>query len=332
MGKRAKVGLALGAGGARGIAHVGVLKVLEREGIPIDIIVGTSIGALVGAAYAANPDAEALEKRVVEVLGPEGDEQKGLKLLERAYWEVEFKPDFFHRIVRIAQKEMFLSLALFRSALLSKDDLRESVEAFLPDINLGETRIPYHPITTDLVSGRKVVLKQGSLIRAVMASCAVPGFMPSVSWDDMILVDGGVIDAFPVVAARESGADVVIGVDVGSFLDRNPNVEDGIDAINRATEIMNYYLSALGRTNAEVVIDPEVRHFAWTSFSAYEELIREGEKAAELKIKAIKEIVNPGFRNSLRRWSKKWFARPEKEINGLNSIAFEGMAHREEKF
>jgi NTE family protein len=141
-----------------------------------------------------------------------------------------------------------------------------------------------------------------------------------------------VIDAFPVVAARESGADVVIGVDVGSFLDRNPNVEDGIDAINRATEIMNYYLSALGRTNAEVVIDPEVRHFAWTSFSAYEELIREGEKAAELKIKAIKEIVNPGFRNSLRRWSKKWFARPEKEINGLNSIAFEGMAHREEKF
>jgi len=124
MRKRPKLGLALGAGGARDIAHVGVLKVLQREGIPIDLIVGTSIGSLVGAAYAVKPDASVLEKRVSEVLDPHRKNRTRLKLVERSYWEIDFKPDFFHRLVRIVQKEMFLSLALFRNAVISEHDLR----------------------------------------------------------------------------------------------------------------------------------------------------------------------------------------------------------------
>ena len=312
MRTRSKIGLALGAGGARGIAHVGVLKVLQREGIPVDLIVGTSIGALVGAAYAVNPDALALEKQASEVLAPNSQKNTRLKLLERSYWDVDFKPDFFHRLIRIVQKEMFLSLALFRSAVLTEHDLRLSVEAFLPDIAIEDTRIPYYSIATDLLSGRQVVLKQGSLIRAVMASCAVPGFMPSIEWEGTMLVDGGVIDMFPVIPARENGADVVIGVDVGLVLRRNHPVEDGIDAIHRATEIMNSYLSTAGRINADVVIEPVVGNFDWTDFPAYKELIRHGENAAELKIEEIKKIIKPGFRNQLCRWSRKTIRRPAK--------------------
>ncbi|MEJ2164184.1 MAG: patatin-like phospholipase family protein [Desulfobacterales bacterium] len=315
MDRRPKVGLALGAGGARGIAHVGVLKVLEREGIPIDLIVGTSIGALVGAAYAANPDAAALERRVCEVLDPDAKEKIGLKLLEKSYWEEDFKPDFFHRLVRIVQKELFLSLALFRSALLSEHDLRMSVEAFVPDIAIEDTRIPYCSTATDLQSGRPVVLKHGPLIRAVMASCAVPGFMPSVDWYGMTLVDGGVIDLLPAVPAKENGADVVVGVNVGLILASTYPVEDGIDAIHRATEIMNYYLSAAGRINAEVVVEPDVRDFSWTDFFAYKELIRRGEIAAEQKIAEIKKIVNPGFRDKVRRWSRKILGPPLKILS-----------------
>lgn len=129
MRRRPKLGLAFGAGGARGIAHVGVLKVLQREGIPIDFIAGTSIGALVGAAYAINPDGFALERRVFEVLKPHAKEKTRLKLLKRSYWDVNFKRDFFHRLVRTVQKEMFLNLALFRIAVLTEHDLRASVEA-----------------------------------------------------------------------------------------------------------------------------------------------------------------------------------------------------------
>ena len=321
MHKRPRLGLALGAGGARGIAHVGVLKVLQREGVPIDLIVGTSIGALVGAAYAANPDAFALESRVREVLDPHGKKETRLKLLERSYWDEEFKPDFIHRLVRIVQKEMFLSLALFRSAVLSKDDLRMSVEAFVPDIAIEDTRIPYFSTATDLLSGRPVVLKQGSLIRAVMASCAVPGFMPSIAWDDMLLVDGGLINMVPVIPAKESGADAIVGVDVGMILKRDHPVEDGIDAIHRATEIMNYYLGTADRISAEILIEPVVRTFGWTDFFAFEELIRQGELAAELKIKEIKQILKPGFRNKVLRRFRKTLGRSTKKHNALMKSA-----------
>jgi NTE family protein len=309
MYRKPKIGLAFGAGGARGIAHVGVLKVLERENIPIDLIVGTSIGALVGAAYAVNPDAIALARRVSEVLDPHAKKEIRLKLLEKSYWDLDFKPDFFHRLVRTVQKEMFLNLALFRSAVLTEHDLRASVEAFVPDIAIEETRIPYFSTATDLLSGRPVVLDQGSLVRAVMASCAVPGFMPSVEWEGMVLVDGGLIDVLPAIPARENGADVIIGVDVGLILRRNHPVEDGIDAIHRATEIMDYYLSTTGRINADVVIEPVVRNFGWTDFFAFKELMRQGEIAAELKIEEIKEIVRPCFRNTVRRWSQKFIGK-----------------------
>ena len=317
MRKRPKLGLALGAGGARGIAHIGVLKVLQREGIPIDFIAGTSIGALVGAAYAVNPDAPALASRVSEVLDPHAKNETRLKLLEKSYWDEDFKPDFFHRLVRIVQKEMFLSLALFRSAVLSEEDLRMSVEAFVPDIAIEDTRIPYCSTATDLLSGKPVVLQQGPLIQAVMASCAVPGFMPSIAWDDTLLVDGGLINMVPVIPAREIGANVVVGVDVGTILKRNHPVEDGIDAIYRATEIMNYYLGATDRMSADVIIEPVVRNFGWTDFFAFEELIRQGEFAAERKIDEIKQILKSGFRHKVRLWSRKIFGGPIKKHNTL---------------
>jgi NTE family protein len=254
----------------------------------------------------------ALEKRLSEVLDPHSKEKARLKLLERSYWDVDFKPDFFHRFVRIVQKEMFLSLALFRSAVLTEHDLRITVEAFLPDIAMEDALIPFYSTATDLLAGRPVVLKQGPLIQAVMASCAVPGFMPSIEWEGMMLVDGGVIDVLPVIPAKENGADVVVGVDVGLLLGRMHPVEDGIDAIHRSTEIMNYYLSMPGRLNADVVIEPEVSKFDWTDFLSFEELIRQGENAAELKIEEIKKITRPGFRNHLRRRLRKIFRRPLK--------------------
>jgi NTE family protein len=293
MRRRPKLGLALGAGGARGLAHIGVLKALQQEDIPIDFIAGSSIGALMGAVYAANPDAPALVKQVSEVLDPRSKKEICLKWLERSYWEENFKPDVLHRIVRIAQKEFFLSLALFKSAVLSEQDLRMTVEAFVPDIAIEDTRIPYCAIATDLLSGRPVVLKQGSLVRAVMASCAVPGFMPSIDWHGKLLVDGGLVHMIPVTAVRNICAGRVVGVDVGSILKRNHPIEDGIDAIHRATEIMDYYLGAADRLNADVIIEPVVGDFGWTDFLAFEKLIHQGELAVELKINAIKNILKP---------------------------------------
>jgi len=286
---RPKVGLALGGGGARGLAHIGVLKVLEREGIPIDLIVGTSIGALVGAAYAIKPNAMALEKKIHEFLANQRSQNTEFKRLGKLQLASPDKTDLFHRIVRIAEKHVFLSLAIMRKALLSENGMERVMAFFLPYINLEETAIPYYATAVDLVSGEAVVLKNGPIIRAVMASSAVPGFMPAVAWNDMALVDGGVLDSVPVIPAKDEGAEVVIGVDVGFCIHRPHIIEDGIDAIDRSTEIMGFYLNRHRRESADVLIEPAVRDVAWTDFINYEALIQEGEKAAESKIEEIRK-------------------------------------------
>ncbi len=287
--KKSKIALALGGGGVRGLAHIGVLKVLGRGGIPIDSIVGTSMGALVGAAYAVEPDAAALEKRVLEFFTNESGQNIGLKRLDRLHPFNPEKTDLMHRIVRIAEKHLFLSLAILRKTLITEDEMKRLLKVFLPDIDIGDTRIPYAATAVDLVSGREVILNRGPLIRAVMASCAVPGFMPPVTWGDMILADGAVINPIPTSPAKNMGA----------CLCNAPPIEDGIDAINRSMDIMEFYLNRQGRECTDILIEPEVEQNGWTDFLKYKEHIREGEKAAAAKIDEIRVMLDNRFRKKV---------------------------------
>jgi NTE family protein len=293
-----------------------VLKVLELEGIPIDLIVGTSMGALVGAAYAFEPDATALERRVLRFFSHES-EQKALKLLEKLRWHDAEKSDLIHRLAHIAEKELALSLILVRKSLLSEKEMRRILRAILPDIGLGDTRIAFAATAVDLVSGREVVLSQGSLIHAVMASCAVPGFMPAVTWDKMVLVDGGVVGALPCGPARDRGAGIVIGVDVGVCLCRPHTIGNALDEIQRVTQIMGFYLNKQLREKADVLIEPGINQTEWTDFLKYRELIREGEKAAVSKIEEIREILSHRFR-------RKVFQRAREILFGPNKGRREG--------
>ena len=308
MYKGIKLGLALGGGGARGLAHIGVLKVLESNNIPIDRIVGTSMGALVGAAYATHPNAEALKQKVLEVIGSDGNHAKGLKLLGRMHWDDSTKNDWFNRIYRFAQKEVFLSLAMFRNALLSMEDMRDTVKAFVADINIEQTNVPFTAVAVDLYTGEPIALNQGQLIAAVMASCAVPGFMPPIPWNGRLLVDGGVANPLPADLARAIGADIIIAVDVGLSINQSTSIKDGIDAITRATEIMGYHLSRQGRESADLLIEPDVKQVDWAKFINYQELIQQGEKAAASQIKNIKKLIAHPFRRKLMTQVKKFAA------------------------
>jgi NTE family protein len=329
MSRRPKIGLALGGGGARGLAHIGVLKVLEREGIPIDLIVGTSMGAGIGAAYAIEPDGMALERRVSQALGPDSKQNTGLRLLETLHWGELSKSVLAHRLVEIAKKEMFLSLALLRKAILSEKDIRRCVGSFLPDIDLGGTAIPLAVTAVDLVSGQQVVLDQGPVVPAVMASCAVPGFMPPVLWNGMILVDGGVEGAVPARPAKDGGADIVIGVDVGSCLQRPCAIADGIDVVNRATEVMSFYLNRQSRESADGLIEPDVRQIEWTDFLKHEALIREGERAASSKIEEIRQMLERGLTRKLLKRAREIIVRLDKRYHkGKFVLLGERMAPR----
>ena len=304
MGRRIKLGLALGGGGARGLAHIGVLGALEKNDIPVDMIVGTSMGALVGAAYAASPNAGELKQRVLEFLESDGDKTKGLKLLGRMQWDDSTKADWFNRIYRFAQKEIFLSLAMFRNALLSVKDMRDTVEAFVADIGIEQTAIPFTALAADLHTGEQVILNRGRLIEAVMASCAVPGFMPPIPWNGRLLVDGGIANPVPADLARSNGADVIIAVDVGLGFSKSTPIRDGIDAITRATEIMSCHLSLRGRESADLLIEPAVRQVNWAKFMNYTELIQQGEKAAASQIENIKKLIAHPLRRKIMNWTK----------------------------
>jgi NTE family protein len=316
MKRHPKWGLALGGGGARGIAHIGVLKILQRENLIPDVITGTSIGALVGAAFACRPDANALEERLYEVLAPDTDENKPLKQIARLNWVEKTEATLLNRLLRSVQKEIFVGMALFRNGVWSMQELRNSVSAFLPDIDVTETRIRFVPLAVDLLSGESLLINRGPIIEAVMASCAVPGFMPPVPFGDALLMDGGLADPIPARAARDCGAKKVISVDVGIQLCHERSIRDGIDAIDRATEIMGYHLGNDARSRSDLLISPLQDHCSWTDFEGYRELIHQGEVATEAALDDIDGLLRGNI-----RWYKRFGTQKRKHttVNFLSS-------------
>ena len=298
-------GLALSGGGARGLAHIGVLSVLQREGLVPDLIVGSSIGAVIGAAFAIEPDAALLRRQIVEVFGPGGASRKGFKRLAENRRHPAVRRGVLQRVTDFADRELLMNMALIRGSLLSERELQECVSPFVADLGFSETRIPFAATAVDLISGRRVLLKEGSLRRAVMASSALPGLMPPIAWNGMLLADGAMLEAVPGPAARELGARTVVGVDVGSQLERPAAIRDGVDAIQRATEIMMLHMRAAGSRVCDVVVEPDLTPFTWTDFNRYDEIIQAGEKAARDRL--------PDIRRTLRR--DRWKA----QIQGLRS-------------
>jgi NTE family protein len=205
---------------------------------------------------------------------------------------------------------------MFRTALLSVEDMRDTVEAFVADINIDQTAIPFAALAVDLYSGEQIVIRQGQLFDAVMASCAVPGFMPPIPWNNRLLVDGGVANPLPAKLVRDIGADIIIAVDVGLSMGQSVSIKDGIDVISRASEIMGYHLGLRGRESADLLIEPTVKQVNWAKFMNYEELIQQGEKAAELQIENIKKLMSHPFRKKMINWTRKIGSGRQKKERG----------------
>ncbi len=280
MGKKPTVALVLGGGGARGLAHLGVIQAFEEAGLRPDLIVGSSAGALIGAAYAANDGIAETLARVEAVFGSGQPNIKGIRRFVRFGCSEREANHLLDRLLRSWGKEFLVGYNMFRKAVMSEEDVQESVAAFVPDIDIEQTAIPLVVSAVDLITGQAAALSKGPLIKAVMASCAVPGFIPPVCWNDMLLIDGGAVTNIPADMARSAGADIVIGVDVGGCLCRPPLIEDGIDIMGRAVEIMSAHLNDWNAGQTDLLIVPEVKPFLWTDFQCFEEIIAEGRKAA----------------------------------------------------
>jgi len=293
--KKKRVGLALGGGGARGLAHIGVLRVLEREKIPIDLIVGTSIGALVGGAYASGISPDELQEKVGAYLKSPDFRSSAMKGFGEAHAKEE--KGLAQKIQAHLRNYFYLIQAMFKPGILSNDDFQTTIDYFIPDIQIEETRIPFRAVATDLVSGKQIIFSHGPLRQAVMASCAVPGAIAPLKEGEKLLSDGGITGLVPSSVARQEGADVVISVAVDCNLS-SEELRNVVDVYYRVSEIMGARLKQYELAAADVVILPEVGDLHWSDFSQAMHLIDEGEKATREKLEDIRRVL-PGI--------KKWF-------------------------
>lgn len=254
--KRKKVGLALSGGVARGPVHVGVLNVLEQEGIPIDYVAGTSAGAIVGAAYCAGLEIPQLRTLAVD---------SGWRSMAR--------------------------LTRSRHGLISFSKMESYLESLVGELDIRDLSIPFTAVVTDMERGRPVSLHRGRLATAVRASCSVPGVVTPVEINGRYFCDGGVTNNLPVDAVREMGADYIIAVDLFVPIYR-PRL-GVLGALLAALELLIRHAGG-GSNQADCLIEPAIAGHNYLNFSRKKSLqyIALGEAAARQVVPTIKAALN----------------------------------------
>ncbi len=251
-----RLGLALGAGGLRGLAHVGVLQVLEEEGIAVDCIAGCSIGALVGAMYCAGHKPQDILKLACH--------------LPKAHW---------------------LDMNMSKLGMFSGRRIWGTMDVLLQKKTFAQLNIPLRIVAADLKSGKEVVFAEGPVAAAVRASVSVPGVFLPFEWEDMLLVDGAVLNPVPSDLAREMGVDVVVAVDLTSK-EEVPEVKSFVDVMLRSIDIMERELLRHKHRDWDVLLQPNVGYVSPSSFNHLKECVALGRVAAQAALPAIQELLS----------------------------------------
>jgi NTE family protein len=258
-----KIGLALGGGAARGLAHIGVLEVLEKEGIPIDMIAGTSAGAAIGALYAQGKDASQIKDLALST-----------------GWK---------------QLVSLVDLALPRSGFIEGTRIKNLLRSIMGDIEFSDLRIPLACVATDIRSGEEVIINDGSVLEGVRASISIPVIFTAVKRQDRYLVDGGLVNPVPVSVVKEMGADFIIAAnvipDMGDRTQRaqgfkQPNI---FNVMLQSIYIATYSLVRSSLEGADIVIEPQLTHIGYGDFHRIRDCISQGELAAQELIHQIKK-------------------------------------------
>ena len=254
-----RIALVLGGGAARGFAHIGVLRALEQEKVPVALVVGTSVGSLIGALYAAERDSFELEWSAFQ--------------LE--------KDDLF---------DFGIANAVLGMGYAKGEKLEAFVRAKVKPANIEQLRLPFAAVATDLNWGTRVVLDHGPVARAVRASSAIPGVFEPVLHQGKLLVDGGVVDNIPVDVARAKGADLVIAVDISESVG-NVKIKNAIDVVLQATNIMFAENVARLRADADVLVSPAVGDVAMLDFGQKKRCVQAGIEAARAAMPRVRAAV-----------------------------------------
>jgi len=249
-----KIGLALGSGAAKGYAHIGVLKVFEREGIPIHLITGSSIGSLIGALYASGVS---------------------IKMLER--------------LAREIKRRQWVDLTIPKRGLIAGNKIEGIIKLLTKGKNFEELEIPLGVVACDLTTKKSILINSGNVAEAVRASISIPGIFQPIEKDGHIFVDGGVLERVPARQARVMGADIVIGVELG--FSGNIPIRNIYDVLIQTFDVMGRQIQKLKNYDVDILITPDLSDVDALAFNQVEKCIKEGQKATEEKLPEIKELI-----------------------------------------
>lgn len=242
-GKTKKIGLALGGGGAKGFAHIGVLKAFEELGLKFDCVVGTSVGSIVGAFYCAGYNSEQISN-------------------------IAFK---------LAKKDVIVNVVPFMPS--KTDGIEALIKDNLTDINIEDLSIPFCAVSVDMKTGKEVNLNKGNLAKSVAGSCAAPLVFNPVKYGDMLLYDGGLLNNIPANVARTLGCDYVIAVDLDESKGTGTNSTKLFDLLIASLNIMMNSNNIKGKISADVLISPKLKEYKATKLKGTQEMLEEGYNA-----------------------------------------------------
>ena len=264
FGRKIKIGIAFGGGGARGFTHLGAIKAFEEFGLKFDFIAGTSAGSLVGAFYA-----------------------NGYSFNE-----------MYNIVKMVKEKDIRKNLIPFTPSKI--DGVGEIITKNMGDINIEDLKIPFAAVAVDIKSTKEVCIARGNLAKAVMGSCAVPGVFQPVVYDNMILCDGGLQNTIPADMPRYFGCDYVISVDVNKSRTYGTESVKMLDVLSCSIRILMKSNAVRGYVNSDLVIAPETKRFKSTSTNGMEEMIEEGYKATIDAMPKIMEIFKKKRKNKFK--------------------------------
>ncbi len=251
-----KIGLALGSGGARGFAHIGVIKVLEEANIPIHCIAGSSMGALVGAFYGC-----------------------------------DYTPGQMAKMALHFQRKYFLDFTVPKMGLISGEKIKQLIRMLTKGQNIEDLKVDLSIVATDLLKGEKVVFRKGDIASAVRASISIPGIFVPEKNGGKLLVDGAVIDRVPVTEVKKLNADIIIAVDV-SFFEVEPKITSIFDVIMQSMDIMEREMIRFREIETDVMIKPMINQYSSTAFKNVDMIIQHGEEAARNKLPEIQHLLD----------------------------------------
>ncbi|MDD5067790.1 MAG: patatin-like phospholipase family protein [bacterium] len=282
-----KICLALGGGGARGICYLGLLKVFEDHGLIPDMIVGTSMGSIVGGAFCQRKyPARDLIDRFKTVLYSRKFEDLGFSLIESLNKHTYL--GFIKKLKNAVAKLNFYRKLEAQEYLVGNKRFRDVLKLLLPDVNIEDLAVKFGAVAMDVRKKQEVVINKGPLIKAVMASSAIPGIFQPVNMDGALLIDGGWIDLIPVPASYKLRADKVIAVDIRkehSLL----RARNGLEFMNDASKVITDYFVDSQISRASLVLKVKA-DYEWYDFHDYKKLIEAGEKIAMENLPDIKRL------------------------------------------